>query len=82
MCGKHMTEELVKEAFSHFGPIEEIWVLKDLVTQEPKVNQETECPKIALFEARVARLGKFLKDLGDKFSNKSGRDIGGIFGQF
>ena len=36
VCGKSITEEEFKEAFEVFGIIEEIWVLKDKVTNEPK----------------------------------------------
>ena len=36
VCGKQITEEQFKEAFSKFGTIEEVWVLKDRVTAEPK----------------------------------------------
>ena len=36
VCGKSITEDEFKEAFEVFGIIEEIWVLKDKVTNEPK----------------------------------------------
>ena len=36
VCGKSITEDEFKEAFEVFGEIEEIWVLKDKVTNEPK----------------------------------------------
>jgi len=36
VCGKSITEEDFKEAFEPYGVIEEIWVLKDKVTSEPK----------------------------------------------
>ena len=36
VCGKQITEEQFKEAFGKFGTIEEVWVLKDRVTGEPK----------------------------------------------
>ena len=36
VCGKNITEDEFKEAFEVFGTIEEIWVLKDKVTNEPK----------------------------------------------
>ena len=36
VCGKSITEEEFKEAFEVFGSIEEIWVLKDKVTNDPK----------------------------------------------
>ena len=36
VCGKSITEDEFKEAFEVFGVIEEIWVLKDKVTNEPK----------------------------------------------
>ena len=36
VCGKSITEDEVKEAFEVYGGIEEIWVLKDKVTNEPK----------------------------------------------
>jgi hypothetical protein len=39
MCGKNINESQFREAFSPFGTIEEIWVLKDRVTQEPKVRR-------------------------------------------
>jgi hypothetical protein len=38
MCGKHITEEQFRDAFEPFGVVEEVWVLKDRVTQEPKVR--------------------------------------------
>ena len=38
MCGKSMTEEILKESFGRYGKIEEVWVLKDRVTQEPNVK--------------------------------------------
>ena len=36
VCGKSITEEDFKESFEPYGIIEEIWVLKDKVTNEPK----------------------------------------------
>jgi len=36
VCGKSITEDDFKEAFEPYGVIEEIWVLKDKVTSEPK----------------------------------------------
>ena len=36
VCGKNITEDQFKESFGHFGTIEEVWVLKDRNTQEPK----------------------------------------------
>lgn len=36
VCGKSITEDEFKEAFEVFGEIEEIWVLKDKVTNDPK----------------------------------------------
>ena len=36
VCGKNITEDEFREAFDPFGKIEEIWVLKDRTTQEPK----------------------------------------------
>ena len=36
VCGKSITEDDFKEAFEPYGDIEEIWVLKDKVTNEPK----------------------------------------------
>lgn len=36
MCGKSITEDDFKDAFEPYGIIEEIWVLKDRVTNEPK----------------------------------------------
>ena len=36
VCGKSITEDEFKEAFEVYGGIEEIWVLKDKVTNEPK----------------------------------------------
>ena len=36
VCGKNITEEEFRDAFNPFGKIEEIWVLKDRTTQEPK----------------------------------------------
>jgi len=36
VCGKSITEDDFKEAFEPYGIIEEIWVLKDRVTSEPK----------------------------------------------
>lgn len=36
VCGKSITEDDFKEAFEPFGVIEEIWVLKDKVSNEPK----------------------------------------------
>jgi len=36
VCGKSITEDDFKEAFEPYGLIEEIWVLKDKVTNEPK----------------------------------------------
>ena len=41
MCGKSMTEEILKQSFGRYGKIEEVWVLKDRVTQEPKVKQQS-----------------------------------------
>jgi hypothetical protein len=38
MCGKHITEDQFRQAFEGYGTIEEVWVLKDRVTQEPKVS--------------------------------------------
>ena len=36
VCGKQITEEQFKESFGVYGTIEEVWVLKDRVTGEPK----------------------------------------------
>jgi RNA recognition motif-containing protein len=36
VCGKNITEEQFRESFGEFGTIEEVWVLKDRGTQEPK----------------------------------------------
>jgi len=36
VCGKSITEDDFKDAFEPYGTIEEIWVLKDRVTNEPK----------------------------------------------
>ena len=36
VCGKQITEDQFKEAFGAYGNIEEVWVLKDRVTGEPK----------------------------------------------
>ena len=36
VCGKQITEEQFREAFGVYGNIEEVWVLKDRVTGEPK----------------------------------------------
>ena len=36
VCGKQITEEQFRESFEPFGTIEEIWLLKDRFTQEPK----------------------------------------------
>ena len=36
VCGKNITEEQFQESFSPYGTIEEVWVLKDRHTQEPK----------------------------------------------
>ena len=36
VCGKSITEEDFKESFEPYGIIEEIWVLRDKVTSEPK----------------------------------------------
>ena len=36
MCGKKLTEEDLKDSFGRYGKIEEVWVLKDRITQEPK----------------------------------------------
>ena len=41
MCGKSMTEDILKQSFGRYGKIEEVWVLKDRVTQEPKVKQQS-----------------------------------------
>lgn len=36
VCGKSVTEEDFREAFTKFGTIEEIWMVKDRTTGEPK----------------------------------------------
>jgi hypothetical protein len=36
VCGKSITEDDFKESFEPYGIIEEIWVLRDKVTNEPK----------------------------------------------
>ncbi|XP_047497072.1 RNA-binding protein 45-like isoform X1 [Penaeus chinensis] len=36
VCGKSITEEDFRESFSKYGTIEEIWVVKDRNTDEPK----------------------------------------------
>ncbi|KAK3860302.1 hypothetical protein Pcinc_033632 [Petrolisthes cinctipes] len=36
VCGKSITEEDFRESFSKYGTIEEIWVVKDRNTEEPK----------------------------------------------
>jgi len=36
VCGKQITEEQFKESFGSFGTIEEVWMVKDRTTQEPK----------------------------------------------
>lgn len=38
VCSKQLTEEDFKEAFSRFGDIEEIWVVKDRTSGERKGN--------------------------------------------
>ena len=39
VCGKSITEEDFRESFSKYGSIEEIWVVKDRQTEEPKGKQ-------------------------------------------
>jgi len=36
VCGKQITEDQFKETFGSFGTIEEVWMVKDRTTQEPK----------------------------------------------
>ncbi len=36
VCAKNISEEQFREAFGVFGTIEEVWVLRDRATQEPK----------------------------------------------
>lgn len=36
VCGKSVTEDDFREAFHKFGTIEEIWMVKDRTTGEPK----------------------------------------------
>lgn len=36
MCGKQITEEQFRESFGPYGTIEEVWIVKDKVTREPK----------------------------------------------
>ena len=36
VCGKSVTEEHFREAFSKFGTIDEIWMVKDRTTGEAK----------------------------------------------
>lgn len=38
VCGKSVTEDDFREAFHKFGTIEEIWMVKDRITGEPKGN--------------------------------------------
>ena len=39
VCGKSVTEDDFREAFHKFGTIEEIWMVKDRTTGEPKGTQ-------------------------------------------
>jgi RNA recognition motif-containing protein len=36
VCGKQITEEQFRESFGVYGTIEEVWILKDRVTNDPK----------------------------------------------
>lgn len=36
VCGKSVTEDDFREAFSKFGAIDEIWMVKDRTSGEPK----------------------------------------------
>jgi len=36
VCGKSVTEDDFREAFHKYGTIEEIWMVKDRTTGEPK----------------------------------------------
>ena len=38
VCGKSITEDDFRSSFSKYGSIEEIWVVKDRQTEEPKGN--------------------------------------------
>ena len=38
VCGKSVTEDDFREAFNKFGTIEEIWMVKDRTSGEPKGN--------------------------------------------
>lgn len=38
VCGKSVSEEDFREAFHKYGTIEEIWMVKDRTTGEPKGN--------------------------------------------
>ena len=57
VCGKSITEEDFRESFSKHGTIEEIWVVKDRNTEEPKGkynnnsnnNKTTLCVCVCLF---------------------------------
>mgnify|MGYP003348147898 CR=1 FL=1 len=36
VCGKSVTEDDFREAFKNFGVIEEVWIVKDRSSGEPK----------------------------------------------
>ena len=36
VCGKSITEDDFREAFSKYGTVSEVWVVKDRATGEPK----------------------------------------------
>jgi RNA recognition motif-containing protein len=39
VCGKSVTEDDFREAFNKFGTIDEIWMVKDRISGEPKGNK-------------------------------------------
>lgn len=58
VCGKSITEEDFREHFSKYGTIEEIWVVKDRVTEEPKGRPRFGCLNLNLKnEIQGARFG-------------------------
>lgn len=38
LCGRHVTEEELKEAFDKFGTIKELWIVKEKASGESKGN--------------------------------------------